>query len=65
MSAPRHAGKKTAIFTLALNAPEHRARGDSTRLQQAIWNLLKNASKITSERREISLRSCNEPAASS
>jgi two-component system CheB/CheR fusion protein len=36
--------------------------GDFKRLQQVFWNLLKNASKFTSERGSITVRSRNEPA---
>ena len=35
--------------------------GDFARLQQAMWNLLKNEAKFTPEKGRISLRTRNEP----
>ena len=48
-------------LALALDAGEHRLSGDFARLQQAMWNLLKNASKFSPEGGEIGLRTRNEP----
>ena len=38
---------KNQPITVALEAAEHQVNGDATLLQQAFWNLLKNASKFT------------------
>jgi signal transduction histidine kinase/ActR/RegA family two-component response regulator len=43
-----------------LAAIEHHVRGDPTRLQQLVWNLLKNAAKFTPEEGRITVRSRNE-----
>jgi PAS domain S-box-containing protein len=48
-------------LTVKLEAAEHALSGDTTRLQQAFWNLLKNASKFTSEGGAIHITSRNEP----
>ena len=53
---------KKQRLTVALDATEHRLDGDAPRLQQVVWNLLKNASKFTPESGEITLRTRNEEA---
>jgi signal transduction histidine kinase len=44
---------------IALDAPEHRIVVDSARLQQAFWNLLRNAYKFTPDHGTVSVRSSN------
>ncbi len=51
---------KQQRLTLALAASESHMHGDVHRLQQVVWNLLKNASKFTPPNGEIRLRSFNE-----
>lgn len=52
---------KSQRFVMILQAEKHHAQGDVRRLQQVIWNLLKNASKFTPEGGRITLRTFNEP----
>lgn len=51
--------EKSQKLTLALNAPKDNVAGDSSRLQQVIWNLLKNSSKFTPPNGQITVRSKN------
>ena len=44
---------------MSLDAAEHVVEGDFTRIQQAVWNLLKNASKFTPGGGRIALASRN------
>ena len=51
---------KNQTLTMQLRASQHRTRGDFNRLQQVVWNLLKNASKFTRPGGEIRLSTRNE-----
>ncbi|MDH0865861.1 PAS domain S-box protein [Mitsuaria sp. GD03876] len=45
--------EKAQVLTVDLRATVHRTVGDNHRLQQVVWNLLKNASKFTPPRGAI------------
>ncbi|MDB6136163.1 MAG: signal transduction histidine kinase with CheB and CheR [Verrucomicrobiales bacterium] len=52
---------KDQQFSVELEAGEYQIQGDFRRLQQVVWNLLKNASKFTPRGGEIEISSRNEP----
>lgn len=47
--------------SVELEATAHRVRGDGERLQQVLWNLVRNASKFSPEGGTIEVRSRDEP----
>ena len=53
--------EKGQPLSLDLSASADRLHGDADRLQQVIWNLLRNASKFTHDGGGIRIRSWNEP----
>jgi len=51
---------KKQTFKISLSAERSMVEGDATRLKQAVWNLLRNASKFTKVEGSIHLTSRNE-----
>src|SRR5262249_37205633 len=51
---------KAQELTIDLKAENTRVRGDQARLQQVVWNLLKNASKFTPDKGKICVSTWNE-----
>lgn len=50
---------KAQKISLDLNAREHKGASDAVRVQQAVWNLIRNAAKFTPESGTITVRSAN------
>ena len=53
---------KRIRVSLDLSAADHHVQADKARLQQILWNLLKNAIKFTPVGGSVAIRSGNEPA---
>jgi PAS domain S-box-containing protein len=50
---------KSQTITLDLDAKQHQTEGDSVRIQQAMWNLIRNAVKFTGDHGLITIRTRN------
>ncbi len=50
---------KSQKIILDLNAREHHGVSDAVRIQQAVWNLIRNAAKFTPEHGIITIRTAN------
>jgi PAS domain S-box-containing protein len=51
---------KVLKLTLKLDAPRHHVHTDAARLQQVLWNVLRNAIKFTDERGAITIATSND-----